>query len=65
MKISVKKALFVFCAAVALSAGLGKAAYAFPGYDYCYDMRSACVFDGNEEACEIVAEQCKRWVFPF
>ena len=57
-----KKAVFAFFAAVGLA--MSFSAWAYPGYEECAGMRMACV-EGDEDACVMCAQQCKRWVFPF
>ncbi|MYN01496.1 hypothetical protein GTP41_05230 [Pseudoduganella sp. DS3] len=49
-----------------IGAGASVTAMAIPSYETCYGYREACVFNGDEEACDLFnASRCSRYVYPF
>lgn len=52
-----KKALFVFCVGLGLSASLNNFAFALPSYETCLNYLDRC-HAGDEHSCQIVDGQC-------
>lgn len=52
-----KKALFVFCVGLGLSASLNNLAFAFPTYESCLNILDRC-HAGSESSCQTVDAQC-------
>ncbi|MDC8758856.1 hypothetical protein [Janthinobacterium fluminis] len=55
--ISIKKALFIFCAAVGLSGAIAGFAVARPSQQTCDNLEIKCQ-QGNPRACELLARHC-------
>ena len=56
--INVKKAVFVFCAAVGFAGAVSSSAYALPSRETCEEAYTACVTDGDANACALVKRLC-------
>jgi hypothetical protein len=56
--INVKKAVFVFCAAVGFAGAISSSAYALPSRETCEEARDSCLADGNENDCALVKRLC-------
>ena len=56
--INVKKAVFVFCAAVGFAGAISSSAYALPSRETCEEAYTACVVDGDASSCTLVKRLC-------
>lgn len=56
--INVKKAVFVFCAAVGFAGAISSTAYALPTRETCEEAYTSCVVDGDEGQCNLVKRLC-------
>jgi hypothetical protein len=56
--INVKKAVFVFCAAVGFAGAISSSAYALPTRETCEEAYTSCVTDGDASACTLVKRLC-------
>ncbi|MBB5371738.1 MULTISPECIES: hypothetical protein [unclassified Janthinobacterium] len=56
--INVKKAVFVFCAALGFAGALSSTAYALPTRETCEEARDACLNDGDQNGCALVKRLC-------
>lgn len=56
--INVKKAVFVFCAAVGFAGAVCSSAYALPSRETCESAYTSCVEDGDQGQCNLVNRLC-------
>lgn len=56
--INVKKAVVVFCAAVGFAGAISSSAFALPTRETCEEAYTACVTDGDANACTLVKRLC-------
>ena len=56
--INVKKAVFVFCAAIGFAGAVSSTAYALPSRETCEAALEACINDGHQPSCSLVTRLC-------